>query len=193
MNPNEDALPPAMKFECQSPQETFELGVQFGKHLAPGDIVLLYGDLGAGKTTLVQGICRGLGLSPELPVRSPTFTLINEHEANHPIYHIDLYRLESMADIENLGLEEYLFGDGITLIEWAEKLEVPRSGDSSDRLSAKNSSNDETEQSSPSASNPFQIKARLEIEISPVSDDIRHINFRPIGLSTRDWPNSALQ
>ncbi|PIQ98864.1 MAG: tRNA (adenosine(37)-N6)-threonylcarbamoyltransferase complex ATPase subunit type 1 TsaE [Nitrospinae bacterium CG11_big_fil_rev_8_21_14_0_20_45_15] len=180
-----------MKFQCKTPEETFELGQQLGKQLVPSDIVLLYGDLGAGKTTLIQGICCGLELAPELPVRSPTFTLINEYQAKHSIYHIDLYRLDTLAEIENLGLEEYLFGDGITLIEWAEKLEVPRAMTKDQNPLEKNSS---ASQKSPlHSSNPFHISAHLEIEITPISNDFRHFNIQAIGLSQREWPNSTLQ
>jgi len=180
-----------MKFQCETPEETFKLGQQLGKQLVPSDIVLLYGDLGAGKTTLIQGICRGLELAPELPVRSPTFTLINEYQAKHAIHHIDLYRLDTLAEIENLGLEEYLFGDGITLIEWAEKLEVPRAETKNKNAADENTT--ATEKSSQHPSNPFRLHAYLEIEITPISNDLRHFNIQSIGLSQREWPNSTLQ
>lgn len=105
-----------------NPEETLQLGVSFGKQLKPGDVVLLFGDLGAGKTLLTQGISRGLGLGEKEYIRSPTFTLINEYKAKYPIYHIDLYRIESLAEIENLGLEEIFSGNGVSIVEWAEKL-----------------------------------------------------------------------
>ena len=84
-----------------------------------GDVVLLTGDLGAGKTTLTQGILHGLG-SNEF-ARSPTFVLVNEYDARIPLYHMDFYRLGSFEDIDGLGLDDYLFGDGICVIEWADK------------------------------------------------------------------------
>ena len=111
-----------MKISTDSHEKTLILGDQLGKCLKPGDIVLLFGDLGAGKTTLTQGICLGLGLNKGEYIRSPTFTLVNEYLGDFPIYHIDLYRLDSFSEIEALGLEEYLFSDGVCIIEWAEKL-----------------------------------------------------------------------
>ena len=102
--------------------ETLTFGQRLGKCLQPDDIVLLYGDLGAGKTTLTKGICQGLGVSKEVYIRSPTFTLINEYSGKYPIFHIDLYRLNSFAEVEALGLEECLFSGGVCIIEWAEKL-----------------------------------------------------------------------
>ena len=98
------------------------MGERLGQCLKPGDIVLLFGDLGAGKTTLTQGLCHGLGISKSEYVRSPTFTLINEYKGTFPIFHIDLYRLDSFSEIEALGLEELLFSNGVSIIEWAEKL-----------------------------------------------------------------------
>ena len=102
--------------------ETVTFGQKVGQCLKPNDIVLLFGDLGAGKTALTKGICRGLGITKNEYIRSPTFTLINEYCGILPIYHVDLYRLESLAEIEALGLEEYLFSEGVSIIEWAEKL-----------------------------------------------------------------------
>ena len=102
--------------------ETVTFGQKVGQCLKPNDIVLLFGDLGAGKTALTKGICRGLGITKNEYIRSPTFTLINEYFGTLPIYHVDLYRLESLAEIEALGLEEYLFSEGVSIIEWAEKL-----------------------------------------------------------------------
>jgi len=114
-----------MAIISKSPEETLVIGEKLGKTLRPGDIVLLFGDLGAGKTTLTQGICYGLGLPREEYIRSPTFTLVNEYKGKYPIYHIDLYRTDSLEDLENLGLEEIFFGEGIAIVEWAEKLISP--------------------------------------------------------------------
>ncbi len=111
-----------MEITSQSPEETKSLGQQIGQSLIPGDVILLFGDLGAGKTALVQGFALGLDIDPNYYVTSPTFTIINEYSAIPPIYHIDLYRIESFAEMDNLGLEEIIYGQGITIIEWAEKL-----------------------------------------------------------------------
>ncbi|GAB4206345.1 MAG: tRNA (adenosine(37)-N6)-threonylcarbamoyltransferase complex ATPase subunit type 1 TsaE [Coleofasciculaceae cyanobacterium] len=105
-------------------RDTRSLGVKLGKSLSAGSVVLLEGDLGAGKTTLVQGIGEGLGITD--PIVSPTFTLINEYpEGRIPLYHLDLYRLEP-SEIEALNLERYWEGVelplGIVAIEWAERL-----------------------------------------------------------------------
>jgi tRNA threonylcarbamoyladenosine biosynthesis protein TsaE len=85
-------------------------------------VVALIGDLGAGKTCLTQGIARGVGIFTDQVVNSPSYTLINEYEGAIPVYHIDLYRLEHHGEIVELGLEEYLEGDGICIIEWADRM-----------------------------------------------------------------------
>ena len=100
--------------------ETVALGERLGAALRPGDVLALTGELGAGKTTLITGIARGAGVTAE--VHSPTFTLIHEHPGRMPFYHVDLYRLESGDSLGDLGLEEYLYGEGVTVIEWAERL-----------------------------------------------------------------------
>jgi len=100
--------------------ETVELGKWLGSNLRPGDIIALTGELGAGKTTLTKGIALGLGVESE--VASPTFTIIHEHRGKTPLYHIDLYRLESENLLTDLGLDEYLYGQGVTVIEWAERM-----------------------------------------------------------------------
>jgi tRNA threonylcarbamoyladenosine biosynthesis protein TsaE len=99
--------------------ETRALGERLGRRLGPGDVVALYGGLGSGKTTLAQGICRGLGV--RAVVNSPTFTIVNEYCGRCPVYHLDCYRLEGVEDLIGLGYEEYFYGDGVCLIEWAEK------------------------------------------------------------------------
>ena len=110
-----------MVIETDSPEKTIELGQKIGRSLKPRDILALYGSLGAGKTTLIQGIAQGLGVKDY--VTSPTFILINEYQGKYPFYHIDLYRLDNLDQIEDLGILEYLEKEGITVIEWAEKME----------------------------------------------------------------------
>lgn len=104
----------------RSAKETQDFGKKLAASLKLGDIVCLIGQLGAGKTCLVQGIAKGLKVKDY--VNSPTFKLINEYKGVAPVYHFDLYRLESFREIQELGYEEYLFGQGISLIEWAEKI-----------------------------------------------------------------------
>jgi tRNA threonylcarbamoyladenosine biosynthesis protein TsaE len=110
------------QFETHSAIDTLTLGEKIGLHLEAGDIVFLFGDLGAGKTTLTQGIARGLGVAKEEYVRSPTFTLVNQYKGNVPVYHIDLYRIASSHELEDLGLDEVFTSEGISIVEWAEKL-----------------------------------------------------------------------
>ncbi|MEN6521849.1 MAG: tRNA (adenosine(37)-N6)-threonylcarbamoyltransferase complex ATPase subunit type 1 TsaE [Armatimonadota bacterium] len=100
-------------------EETMAFGEALGSRLGSGDVIALYGDLGAGKTTMTKGIALGAGVDAE--IHSPTFTLIHEHAGRVPFYHVDLYRLTGDEDIEFLGLEEYLYGDGIVVIEWADR------------------------------------------------------------------------
>ncbi|MBI2876515.1 MAG: tRNA (adenosine(37)-N6)-threonylcarbamoyltransferase complex ATPase subunit type 1 TsaE [Candidatus Tectomicrobia bacterium] len=106
-----------------SPEETRTIGEEIGRTLGPGTVVCLYGELGVGKTCLIQGLARGLGVKEEREVKSPTFVLIREYEGTFPIYHFDLYRIESAQELEGLGYEEYFYGRGVTLIEWADRLE----------------------------------------------------------------------
>lgn len=105
----------------RSPEETLALGRRLGATLGPGDVVACYGELGSGKTCFIQGVAEGVGV--EGPVTSPTFILIGEYPGRLPVYHIDLYRLDSLEEILALGVEECLYGPGVTLIEWAEKVE----------------------------------------------------------------------
>lgn len=104
-----------------SEAETFALGRDLASGLRPADVVLLQGDLGMGKTVLARGLAAGLGV-PEEDVRSPTFTLINLYQGRLPVYHIDLYRIDKPAELEELGLEEILGADGVAIVEWAERL-----------------------------------------------------------------------
>jgi tRNA threonylcarbamoyladenosine biosynthesis protein TsaE len=110
----------------RSEEETIALARAFAAGLRPGAVVLLLGDLGAGKTTFVRGLALGLGLDAEA-VSSPTFTLIQDYRGHPSLYHVDLYRLQG-AEIDDLGLEELSTGDAIVAIEWAEKLPEPPTG-----------------------------------------------------------------
>jgi tRNA threonylcarbamoyladenosine biosynthesis protein TsaE len=109
----------SLKLTTHNPEETRTLGVRLGELSQPGDIYLLSGNLGAGKTTFTQGIAWGLG-SQEYAL-SPTFVLMRELKGRLPLYHIDLYRLDRIEEVTDLGLDDYLYGRGICVIEWAEK------------------------------------------------------------------------
>jgi tRNA threonylcarbamoyladenosine biosynthesis protein TsaE len=102
-----------------SAQETGELGEALGALALPGDLLLLSGELGAGKTCLVQGIARGLGV--QTIVRSPTFVFATEHMGRLPLYHVDLYRVDDPREADGLGLDDYIEGDGVCAVEWAER------------------------------------------------------------------------
>tara|TARA_R110000868_G_scaffold306734_4_gene568169 strand:+ start:38836 stop:39246 length:411 start_codon:yes stop_codon:yes gene_type:complete len=104
-----------------SVEETITFGKEFAKELSVGDVVCLNGDLGAGKTHFVKGIASFFGVN-EGRVSSPTFTLINEYHGTIPIYHFDCYRLENEQEALEIGAEEYLYGDGISIVEWPQKI-----------------------------------------------------------------------
>jgi tRNA threonylcarbamoyladenosine biosynthesis protein TsaE len=106
-----------------SEEETSSAGEALGGTLKPGEVVLLHGALGAGKTAFVRGLARGLGADPE-DVSSPTFTLIQQYSGRVTLYHVDLYRLEP-REVEDLGLDELTDGDGVVAIEWAERWQIP--------------------------------------------------------------------
>ena len=162
-----------MKLTTHSHEETLAFGKHLGQWLQPGDIVLLFGDLGSGKTTLTQGLCRGLGLGQEEYIRSPTFTLINEYQGTVPIYHIDLYRLDTFKEIEALGLEEILFErQGVCIVEWAEKL-YPAS--------------------KPGAPPGFGIEERVEIHITIPAETDRMFEIGLVNLGDRTLPIFPLQ
>ena len=108
--------------ELPSLERTESFGKTLGKIVEPGDIVTLEGPLGAGKTALTQAIARGLGVDPRIYVTSPTFSLLHEYQGRIPLYHMDLYRLTGEYEIESLGFSEYLYGNGLTVIEWPERL-----------------------------------------------------------------------
>jgi tRNA threonylcarbamoyladenosine biosynthesis protein TsaE len=101
--------------------ETKRWGELLGQRLEAGDVVALFGRLGAGKTCFAQGIARGLGVGDDVVVTSPSFVIVGEYRGRHPFYHLDLYRLGEPAEIHALGLEEYVCGDGVTVLEWAQK------------------------------------------------------------------------
>ncbi len=111
--------PNTLDFISHSEAQTRRLGRRLAAFLNPGDVLALIGDLGSGKTRWIQGVCQGLEVTD--PVISPTFTLVNEYYGRWPIYHIDLYRLSKSTEALTFGLEDYLYGSGISLIEWADR------------------------------------------------------------------------
>ena len=111
-----------MVIETHDPEETFEVGRKIGMNAKPGQIYTLTGDLGVGKTVFTQGVAAGLGITE--PVNSPTFTIIQEYEDGRlPFYHFDVYRIGDLEEMEEIGYDDYFFGQGICLIEWAELIE----------------------------------------------------------------------
>lgn len=111
----------SMDIRVTDMDETIKLGEIIGKSLEPGSIIALRGDLGAGKTVLVKGIARGLGIEDE-PV-SPTFVIMNAYEGRIPLYHFDLYRISGADELIGIGSEEFLFGGGVSAVEWADRVE----------------------------------------------------------------------
>lgn len=110
--------------ELSSLKRTEEFGKVLGNIVEPGDVITLQGPLGAGKTALTQAIARGLGVDPNIYITSPTFSLLHEYQGRTPLYHMDLYRLTGEDEIESLGFLEYFSGNGVTVIEWPERLGV---------------------------------------------------------------------
>jgi tRNA threonylcarbamoyladenosine biosynthesis protein TsaE len=111
---------PAYTVDTTTPAETEAAGARLALDLGSGDVVALTGDLGAGKTCFTQGIARGLGVQGR--VVSPTFVLVNEYRGRLPVHHVDAYRTESLTELLELGLDELFSGDGVTVVEWADKL-----------------------------------------------------------------------
>ncbi|HBA26537.1 MAG TPA: tRNA (adenosine(37)-N6)-threonylcarbamoyltransferase complex ATPase subunit type 1 TsaE [Nitrospinae bacterium] len=112
-----------MELISSSQEDTKKIGRAIGKLLTAGDVVCLYGDLGSGKTCLAQGIIKGLDVAEDKYLRSPTFTLINQYKGRMPACHLDLYRLDNINEIEDIGIEEHIHGDEVVIIEWAERME----------------------------------------------------------------------
>jgi tRNA threonylcarbamoyladenosine biosynthesis protein TsaE len=109
------------QYTSQSEEETMDIAQEFAKKVKEGDVICLYGNLGAGKTRFVRGFVRHFGLSGD-EVSSPTFTIINEYEGVIPVYHFDCYRLKHVQEALEFGTEEYFFGDGVCIVEWPEKI-----------------------------------------------------------------------
>ena len=111
-----------MVVETYSPKETFELGEKIGKEAKAGTVYTLNGDLGVGKTVFTQGVAKGLGITE--PVNSPTFTIVQIYdEGRIPFYHFDVYRIGDVEEMEEIGYQEYFYGDGLCIIEWASLIE----------------------------------------------------------------------
>ena len=111
-----------MVIETHDPEETFEVGRTIGMNAKPGQIYTLTGDLGVGKTVFTQGVAAGLGITE--PVNSPTFTIIQEYEDGRlPFYHFDVYRIGDIEEMDEIGYEDYFYGSGVTMIEWANLIE----------------------------------------------------------------------
>ena len=111
-----------MVYETNAPEETFTLAKQLGEAAEPGMVFTLTGDLGVGKTVFAQGLAEGLGITE--PINSPTFTIVQVYdEGRLPFYHFDVYRIGDIEEMDEIGYEDYFYGDGVCLIEWAELIE----------------------------------------------------------------------
>ena len=111
-----------MIYESYKPEDTFAIGERIGREAEPGMLCTLTGDLGVGKTVLTQGIAKGLGI--EEPVNSPTFTIVQVYESGRiPLYHLDVYRIGDPSEMEEIGCEEYFYGEGLCIVEWADLIE----------------------------------------------------------------------
>ncbi len=125
MNSGQDILQSMIekhKIISKSPEDTFVLGKQIGESVAPGSVLTLVGDLGVGKTVFTQGLAEGLGISDA--VNSPTFTIVQIYEEGRiPLYHLDVYRIGDISEMDEIGYEDYFYGDGVCLIEWANLIE----------------------------------------------------------------------
>ena len=111
-----------MTIDSNSARETLELGKKMGEQAVPGTVYTLTGELGTGKTVFTQGFAEGLGISE--PVSSPTFTILQEYDSGRlPFYHFDVYRISDVEEMEEIGYEDYIYGEGVCLIEWADLIE----------------------------------------------------------------------
>lgn len=110
---------PVLEMVSRSPEQTRQIGCRLGESVLPGDVLLLVGSLGAGKTCLTQGIARGLGV-PDYTA-SPSFVLMREYKGRLPLYHVDLYRLEQVEEVADLGLDDYFFNENVCVVEWADR------------------------------------------------------------------------
>ena len=108
-------------YETTNEKETFEIGYEIAKNSLKGGIYCLIGDLGVGKTVFSKGFAEGLGITE--PITSPTFTIVQEYEGEKPLYHFDMYRIEDPDELEMIGYEDYFYGQGVCLIEWANNVE----------------------------------------------------------------------
>lgn len=109
-------------YESFSPQETYAIGKKLGQQALPGQLFTLIGDLGVGKTVFTQGVADGLGITE--PVSSPTFTIVQVYEEGRlPFYHFDVYRIGDVEEMDEIGYEDYFYGDGVTFVEWANQIE----------------------------------------------------------------------
>ena len=110
------------EFESGTPEETYEFGMKMGREAVPGQVYTLNGDLGAGKTVFAKGFAKGLGI--EDTVSSPTFTILQVYESGrYPLYHFDVYRIADSSEMDEIGFDEYIYSEGISLIEWADNIE----------------------------------------------------------------------
>lgn len=107
-------------FTCKERKDTIRLGRLIGEKVKTGDIICLEGSLGSGKTTLVKGMARAFGIKEE--VTSPTFTIVSSYHGSPDLFHIDLYRIDHLDQLDDIGIDEYLYGNGISVIEWGEKM-----------------------------------------------------------------------
>ncbi len=110
-----------MEYISKNAADTKKIAAEFVKTLHDGDVICMYGDLGAGKTAFAQGLAQGLNIGE--PITSPTFTIVNEYYGDLPLYHFDVYRIADTDEMYEIGYEEYVYGDGISVIEWAELIE----------------------------------------------------------------------
>lgn len=110
-----------MKYESFKAEDTYLIGKEIGQQSKSGDVFLLLGDLGVGKTVFTQGFANGIGI--EEPISSPTFTILQEYEGRIPFYHFDVYRIADVEEMEEIGYEDYFYGNGVCLIEWANLIE----------------------------------------------------------------------